>query len=417
MSKRKRRIEVVVESLAAGGDGVSRGEDGRVTFVPRATPGDRLLVSLVQERKQFARGKIVRVIEPSDKRVDPPCKLFADGLCGGCQWQHVARSAQLAAKEQIVQQGLRRAISLGMACEPILDPCPPLHWRRRARFSFWAGGPKILGFFPLGENKKITDIAECPQLEEGLQSALTEIRTHLLPGLSARGEVSILLASNGQCHVSIHGSANRKSVQALASAECIAGVTHGPRTTGKSAVMLEGDIPCAADSFAQASTLGNQALCETVASAMGSVADLRVLELYAGTGNFTRLLQKASEVVAVESGTVGQDAPNVTWQKADAAEYSQTQASKGERFDVVLLDPPRSGSREVMPHIATLGPKRIVYVSCDVATLARDIAMLGEHGYVAKRAQPIDLMPQTSQVEVVVMLELEMPEALPIAPP
>ena len=405
MSKRKRRMEVVVESLAAGGDGVSRGEDGRVTFVPRAAPGDRLLVSLVQERKQFARGKIVQITKPSDQRVEPKCALFADGLCGGCQWQHVERSAQLVAKEQIVQQGLRRAIGLGMACEPILDPCPPLHWRRRARFSFWAGGPKVIGFFPLGENKKITDIATCPQLEEGLQRALTEIRTHLLPGLSARGEVSLLLGSNGQCHVSIHGSANRKSVQALASAECIAGVTHGPRTTGKSAVTLEGGILCAADSFAQASALGNQALCETVASAMGPVGGARVLELYAGTGNFTRLLHAASEVVAVESGIVGKDASNVTWRKADAAEHCQALAEKDEQFDVVLLDPPRSGAREVMPHIAALQPRRIVYVSCDVATLARDIAMLGEHGYVAKSAQPIDLMPQTSQVEVVLVLE------------
>ncbi len=263
----------------------------------------------------------------------------------------------------------------------------------------------MIGFFPLGENKKITDIVECPQLEVGLQSALTEVRKHLLPGLSARGEVSMLLASNGQCHVSIHGSATRKSVQALANVECIAGVTHGPRTIGESAVTLEGDIRCAADSFAQASALGNQALCEAVKSAMGSVADLRVLELYAGTGNFTRLLNEASEVVAIESGTVGQDAPNVTWQKADATEYCQTLASKGECFDVVLLDPPRSGAREVMPHIVQLGPKRIVYVSCDVATLARDIAMLGEHGYLAKSAQPIDLMPQTSQVEVVMLLE------------
>lgn len=405
MSKRKRRIEVIAESLAAGGDGVTRGEDGRVTFVPRAAPGDRLLVSLVQERKQFARGKIVKILEPSDQRVEPPCGLFAQGLCGGCQWQHVARDGQLAAKEQIVEQGLRRAIGRGMECKPLSDPCPPWNWRRRARFSFWAGGPRLLGFFPQGD-KKITDVKECPQLEVGLQTALTAIRTHLLPGLSARGEVSVLLGADGLSHVAIHGSASRKSVEALAADPCIAGVVHGNRTMGKARVLLEGDIPTSADTFAQASVAGNQALCAEVEAACGDVAGKRVLELYAGTGNFTRLLGGASEVVAVENSAVPDDAAaNVRWQQGDAAELTEALVSKDEAFDLVLLDPPRSGARDVVPAIAALAPQRIVYVSCDVATLARDIESLCESGYTAKVAQPIDLMPQTAQVELVVVLE------------
>jgi 23S rRNA (uracil1939-C5)-methyltransferase len=149
-------------------------------------------------------------------------------------------------------------------------------------------------------------------------------------------------------------------------------------------------------------------LCDEVVKALGSVAGQRVLELYAGAGNFTRLLTDAREVVAVESAAVpdaSATASNVRWVRADAAEYCQEQAAHGEAFDVVLLDPPRSGAREVMESIAAFKPSRVVYVSCDVATLSRDVEALAELGYRASRAQPIDLMPQTAQVEIVLVLE------------
>ncbi len=407
MSKRRRRIEVLVESLAAGGDGVARGEDGRVTFVPRAAPGDRLLVSLIQERKQFARGKLVKVLEPSELRVVAKCKLFADERCGGCQWQHIEQETQGAAKQLIVEAGLRKAIARGLECAPLLEPCPPWQWRRRARFSFWAGGPRVLGFFPQGD-KKITDVQECPQLEAGLQAALTAIRTHLLPGLSARGEVSAVLGANGASHVSVHGSASRKSVEALAADPAISGVSHGTRTMGKADVQLEGGVLATADRFAQASAAGNEALCSEVENAVGPVAGLRVLELFAGSGNFTRLFSDASEVVAIEAAPIpkGEYAGGARWIQGDAATRAAELVKAGERFDVVLLDPPRSGAKDVLDSIVALTPKRVVYVSCDVATLARDIEVLVAKGYKAVRAQPIDLMPQTAQVEVVAVLEL-----------
>jgi len=263
----------------------------------------------------------------------------------------------------------------------------------------------VLGFFPQGD-KKITDVKSCPQLEKGLEAALTAIRTHLLPGLSARGEVSALLGNSGKCHVSVHGSASRKSVEALNADDAIAGVIHGTRSFGDGSVNVEGDISSHADSFAQASVAGNEALCALVQDAMGPLEGKRVLELYAGNGNFTRLLTKASEVVAVESdASPGESDANVSWRQGDAVAITEKMAAGSETFDVVLLDPPRSGAREAMASIAALQPKRIVYVSCDVATLARDVEVLTELGYQAKTAQPIDLMPQTAQVEVVMVLE------------
>ncbi len=405
MSKRRRRVEVVVESLAAGGDGVARDADGRVTFVPRAAPGDRLLVSLVKEKKQFARGVIAKVLEASPLRVEPSCELFKAGTCGGCQWQHIGAQAAREAKEEIARTGLRRAIARGAEVRELVEPCAALGWRRRARFSFWAGDPRVLGFFAPG-TKKITDVEQCPQLTRGLNAALAAIREHLLPGLSARGEIHVIAGEEGLCHVTVQGTASPKAIAALAAQPCIAGVLHGTRSTGEVAVALEGGVFVAGHGFAQASKEGNLALRAAVESALGDVGGARVLELYAGAGNFTASLGSAASVVAVESASTPKDvSDHVQWIEADAKDAVESLLAEGDSFDVVLLDPPRSGARDVASLLPDLAPRRIVYVSCDVATLARDLETLAEGGYRTAYTQPIDLMPQTAQLEVVAVLE------------
>jgi 23S rRNA (uracil1939-C5)-methyltransferase len=406
MTRRKQRLALTIDSLAAGGDGVGRDDEGRVTFVPQSVPGERVLVELLEARKQFARGRVVDVLQPSEGRVEPACVLFAEGQCGGCQWQHVAPSVQRSAKESIVDNALRRSIERGLHCEPLLEPCAPLGWRRRARLSFWVGGPIVLGFFP-AKSQKITDVVTCPQLEAGLQRGLDLVREHLLPALRHRGEVELLLAADGRVHVTVHGTAADQGLRAFAERDGIAGLVHGKRVYGDAQVLLEGEVPASSAGFAQASKAGNLALCEVVRGALGELAGKRVLELYAGSGNFTRLLSDASEVLAVEQEATltGQVAfPGLQWRPAEVVETCAALVSESARFDVVLLDPPRSGAKEAIADIAALAPERIVYVSCDAATLSRDVELLHALGYRAQSAQPIDLMPQTSQVEVVLVL-------------
>ena len=120
-----------ITALAAGGDGVGRDAEGRVTFVPRVAPGDRVQVRVVHATASFARAELVEIVAPGAARVTPACPRVADG-CGGCQWQHVARAAQLAAKQAIVAGALRKLA--GLRIHPIADPAPALGWRRRARF-------------------------------------------------------------------------------------------------------------------------------------------------------------------------------------------------------------------------------------------------------------------------------------------
>ncbi len=404
MNKRKRRLKLTIDSLAAGGDGVGRDEEGRVTFVPLAVPGDEVLVELLQDRKQFARGKIVELLKASENRAEPKCSLFRKGLCGGCQWQQVQAEGQAAAKLEIVDNGLRRAIERGLTREPLLEPCSPYGWRRRARLSYWAGeGKRLIGFYP-AKSKHITDVAECPQLEEKLQEALGLVRTHLLPSLRHRGEIELLLAEDGRVHVAIHGTVAPQGVKTLAKEASIAGVRNGKNLHGEARVELEGGVMGSADGFAQASRAGNLALCTLVEAAVGDLAGKKVLELYAGTGNFTRLLSAAKRVVAVDTARPPKERGEVEWRQADVVDTLEAMAAAKERFDLVLLDPPRSGAKEAIAGIAALEPQTILYVSCDVATLSRDVESLCELGYTAESAQPVDLMPQTSHVEVVLTL-------------
>ncbi len=404
MNKRRRRLKLKIDSLAAGGDGVGRDEEGRVTFVAQAVPGDVVLVELLQDRKQFARGKIAEILEASANRVEPTCPLFIAGNCGGCQWQQVAAEAQHAAKEEIVDNGLRRAIARGMRRETLEQPCAPYGWRRRARLSFWSGGDKrFIGFYP-PKSKQITDVASCPQLDSKLQEVLAIVRKHLLPALRHRGEIELLLGEDGRVHVAVHGTVAPKGLKDLAAEDSIAGVRNGKTLHGSAAVELEGGIFGSADGFAQASRAGNLALCDKVAALIGDVAGKEILELYAGSGNFTRLFEGAKRVVAVESAAIAKTPKDVDWRQAEVVETLETMVSAKERFDVVLLDPPRSGAKEAMAGIAALEPKTVIYVSCDVATLSRDIEALCELGYSAESAHPVDLMPQTSHVEVVLVL-------------
>src|SRR5262245_24666487 len=184
-------IALDITTLAAGGDGLGRDAEGRVTFVPYTAPGDRIRARLVAERAAWARGELVEGVVPSPGRVAPPCPLFVARACGGCQWQHVERAAQLAAKHALVAGALRHAIARGLELQPILDAAPAYGWRRRARLHARDGG---LGFFA-PRSHAIADQrgVGCVQLEPRLRDAVAAVRTAGPPD----GEVDIALGEGG----------------------------------------------------------------------------------------------------------------------------------------------------------------------------------------------------------------------------
>jgi 23S rRNA (uracil1939-C5)-methyltransferase len=397
-------VELTIDSLGAGGDGVARDAGGRVTFVSRSAPGDRVRVDITEEKKQFARASIVEILEPSPDRVAPPCALF--DRCGGCQWQHVSAEAQLRAKQDIVASALRHALDAGMELRPIVAKVSPLGWRRRARMH-WVRRQKgrgvMLGFYEAG-SRHVVDVPECPQLEPALQAALVELRERLAPGLSGSGELSMVLGAAGDVHVDVRGPCDPRAVASVVGKAGIAGVRIGRREVGAAGVEVDPGIHVGAREFAQASRAGNDALCEVVDEATSSRHGKRVLELYAGGGNLTRVLADgAAQVVAVDAAPGGRR-KGVSWRKGDVADVVATFAETGEVFDIAVLDPPRAGAADVLSALAAIAPPLIVYVSCNPATLARDIERLRGAGYRPAWARAVDLMPQTSHVEVVATL-------------
>ncbi len=388
-------IEVDVTALAAGGDGVARDADGRVTFVPRSAPGDRVRVRIVKATKSFARGEVVDIVQASPSRVPPPCEYFVAG-CGGCQWQHVDRTAQLAAKHALVAGALRKLP--GLAIESVLAPAPAYGWRRRARFHVDRGR---LGLYAYGSHDVIAT-SHCPQLEPALDVALGVVASASPPD----GEVALLRGHRGEIVVGVERA--WRGAAGLVGRAGIVGVIAGTAQHGETVIEIEPGLVGGPWQFAQASAAGNAALIAAVRGALGSgLGDApgtrrRLLELHAGAGNFTRgFVADGWDVIASDAAQPVQASDGARFEVGSA---ERVLAAIAGPFDAIVLDPPRTGALEAMAGIARHAPPVVVYVSCDPATLARDALRLVEAGYRADRAWPLDLMPQTSHVEVVLRM-------------
>jgi len=408
-AERAGRIELVIESLAAGGDAVSRADDGRVVFLPGAAPGERVRVRLVEEHRQYARAELVEVLSAAPERVDAPCPLFRERTCGGCVWQHLAYAAQVRAKQDIAASALRRALARGLELLPIDAPVEAYGWRRRARLH-WVRPPSssaaVIGLYA-PRSHHVTRVEACPQLEPALERALEPLHRVLAPGLFQRGEIDVLAGPAGDVQVAVRGPCRRGAAEALLGQGGVVGVILGRQVFGAANVEIEPGQLGQADRFAQASRAGNLSLGAAVDRAARPRDGARVLELYAGSGNLTRVLADGAARVLAVDARPGRPAgePRVEWRIGSVEEVTAELARAGAHFDLVVLDPPREGARPLCQPIAALEPRRIVYVSCDPATLARDLDQLEALGYAAAWAQPIDLMPQTAHVELVVALD------------
>lgn len=380
-------IELAVTALTAGGDGLGRDATGRVTFTPRTAPGDVARVQIGQATKSFARARLVEIVTPSPDRVEPPCPHFTRG-CGGCQWQHVARSVQLAAKQENVVGALRKLE--GLVVHPIAAPAPPLHWRRRARFHIAAGA---VGLYELDSHHVIA-IDHCPQLVAGLDAALAQVAAASPPD----GELALVIGHRGDVAVAVDRP--WRGAVALVGKAGIRGVFAGYDTHGEPVIEIEPGLWGGPRTFAQASAEGNAALIARVREVVGTGSG-KLLELYAGSGNFTRgFVEDGWKILATDA--FAPDLPLTVEHRVGAVQDVIAQLHGP--FEVVVLDPPRTGAAEAIGGIVGMAPKTIVYISCDPATLARDATRLTGLGYRATDAWPYDLMPQTSHVEVVMRL-------------
>ncbi len=407
--------------MAYGGAAVGRLEDGAAVFVHGALPGELAEIELVERKKNFARGRLVQVIEPSKERIQPACPHFLEG-CGGCQWQHASYEAQLGFKQQILSDQLRRVG--GIADPPLLEPVPspqPFGYRNSAEFHL---ADNELGFHREGSHE-LVDIVHCPLVEPPIDAALGVLRT-FRPKLSA---VSAIHVRNGPdaLQVALITDDDPRGYKLLAPelaerAEQAAGKpvhVAGVRAASDRMRGLHGEpwlhmqlagrrFRVSALSFFQVNSAVAEALAQKVGEQVGRAK--RVLDLFSGVGTFALLAaDRAGEVVAVEShpAAVADAAANAAEAGAENARFIQSDVAgassvAAEHWDLALLDPPRAGCPRTV--LEALAAERVVYVSCDPSTLARDLKILLARGYRLESAQLLDMFPQTYHMEAIALL-------------
>lgn len=409
--------ELTIESLVQGGDGLAR-DDGRVVFVPLVAPGDRVRARLTQD-KGIWRGEVVELLAPGSSRVQPECPLV--GTCGGCQWQQIAYPAQLAAKEAAVREALERVGRLDASVVRAIVPSPkPVRYRRRLRAQLVGKG---WGFSRKGSH--IADRANaCLLIEEAVEALADEVAPLLKAaslGAVKAFAIDVLESGRGALHVELADKPTHTHAGRIERILNGVGALNGALITGRGKPIQVGDptlvddnhfgLRVRPDLFAQANRLGARALASHVAAQVP--AGGKVLELFAGAGTLTLAFEsKAGELVVSEGEgpsldllrlSLGEKERAARFLPGAAATVAARLADAGERFDHLVLDPPRAGAKDAVDAIARLQAPSISWVSCDAATFARDAARMVAHGYVLEEVVPFDLFPQTHHVELIAL--------------
>jgi 23S rRNA (uracil1939-C5)-methyltransferase len=436
-------VRVVVHGMANGGDGIGRAEAGdtRVWFVDGGLPGDTLRVEPVQSKPRMIRGRSLEVVTASPLRVAAPCSLAE--RCGGCGWQHVRPAAQAELKAQIVGDLLRK---LGGPAPQAMPSPAALGYRRRARLHFEKRPEGLqLGFFAR-TGHVVIDAPACPVLEAPLRHAVTRMRA-AAPLLPNHGELHFL-SDGARVVVGIAAASDalgqriplpplagdsellRAGLTALLDEVLVGVVVAGPRGAVSVGVdTLELDAAGPEDmsvrtgpfAFAQAQRAQNDALVAHVLAQAQAQRKGRGLELFAGAGNFTRGLSTilreltavetdgpaAAELQLLASRIAVRGGTRVQVKREPAATTLKRAAAGNFRFDLVVLDPPRAGlGTAAARDLVKVARGRVIHVSCDPATLARDLEVLTKGGLRIASVVVFDMMPMTPEVEVVAVLDV-----------
>ncbi|MFH1764371.1 MAG: TRAM domain-containing protein [Gemmatimonadota bacterium] len=415
-------VEVAVHGIGAGGLGVGALPDGKVVFLPRTAPGDRVLIRVLKEKPRWAWGEALAWIVEGPSRRPPPCPRYS--RCDGCSIQHLDYPEQLFWKGRMVGDALRRLAGLETE-DPEVVPSPEeFRYRNKVTFTLrrLPGGRIVAGFRELGHPGRVLDIgSECLLPEEPLSETWQTLRANWGPNASLlpEGRELRLTLRGGQEGVGllVRGGKGDGDPQSLMG-----------KTPGLSSVWREnkggelrhlaGDptllVPWAQEllelhggGFVQVNRSAGEALHQYVLGEAGDIRGKRIIDAYCGVGALGRALAREGGAV------VGID--------IDPAGVLAAQGHSGDDFrivkglveeelgallpaDLAILNPPRTGLADTIPAtLISLFPERIIYVSCDPATLARDLKRLGE-AYEVERVRSFDLFPQTGHVETVVTL-------------
>lgn len=456
--KKGHTLELEIEQIAFGGKGLAR-VDGMAVFVDQAVPGDRVAARIIKKKKSYAEARVFELIEPSSFRVQAPC--FYSGICGGCKWQFLDYERQLVYKQQHVQEALEHiGLIQDVRVHPTIASERVLGYRNKMEFSCaerrWllpeemgledVDAGMALGLHVPGTFYKVLDIQACllqPDLGNRILSDVRRyIRNSALPVYGLRSHegfwrflvlrhsaaldhwmVNIVTAAEDQLQVQpLADQLFEKYDNVISVVNNItarrSGVAVGEREIqlcGESVIVDHiGDytFELSANSFFQTNTLGAGQLYDTTKTYAGLTGTEQVVDLYCGAGTIAiYLADMAKEVIGleiVESAVVDAQRNclrnNVQNCRFIGGDIRYTLEHIGTRPDVMIIDPPRAGMhQDVVQQVLAIAPEKIVYVSCNPATLARDIALLKEAYHVVE-VQPVDMFPHTYHIESVAKL-------------
>lgn len=402
--------EVVVRGIAAGGDGVGTLEDGRTVFIPRAAPGDRIQLRGLRVQRRFARAEIGEILAHGADRVTPPCPHYLRDRCGSCQLMHLSAEAQRAVKSRIAGDALRRIGKLDLP-DPTVVPSPvQLGYRAKVTFAVSAGR---MGYHPLGDAERVIEIRDCLLAEPDVRRLHQAVRTasSLLPADVTR--VVLRRAQDGALHVVVRSDGTSAWIHGRAfharlnQAGVAATIWWHPEGGAPRAVAGDAQ-PWPATVFEQVHPAMGRLVREAAVAALGAVAGRHAWDLYAGIGETTVML--AAHGATVESLELDRRAVEQAERLGPVGPKRRVGLVE-ERIgelrepDLIVTNPPRGGMEaSVTDAIAACGAARIAYISCDPATLARDLARL-QPGYAVASVQAFDQFPQTAHLECVAVLE------------
>jgi len=416
---------VEITALSHDGRGIAR-LAGKAMFIEDALPGESVRFRILRRRREYDEAQVTEVLQASPQRAQPRCGHF--GICGGCALQHLAPEAQVAAKQQTLLDNLERIG--GLRPETVAPPLlgPIWGYRRRARLSAYRDpGGKVLVGFTERHRHRVTDVRQCHVLDPRVGGLIDRL-SELLGGLSIPDKIPQLEVAVGDDGVVLvmrvmapPSEADRSKLAAFGTQHNLRIILQGEGVLAELHYRLpESDVTIAfqpAD-FIQVNGEMNRRLVQLALDALDPQPDEDVLDLFSGLGNFTLpLARRARSVVGVEgeAGLVArarQNAENngianASFELANLFDEKQHGPWAKRQYARILLDPPRAGAREIIAQFPHLKARRIVYVSCHPATLARDARLLADQGWRLTQAGVLDMFPHTAHVESMAVFDQE----------
>lgn len=441
------KYEILINNVSHQGEGIGRVENFAV-FVPGAIKGEKIEVKITEIRKNFARGELEKIILPSLNRVKPPCPVF--NLCGGCHLQHINYKKQLEMKKEIVENVLSRIGNQNIDVMPIIGMEIPWRYRNKGHFHLARENENItLGFYQ-SKSHDLVPVSQCLLFSQNINSLIKYLEKELtrqkitiynhktdkgnFRGIVLReskytGEIMIIFITREERWYLDENFLNNLIIAFPQVVSLCQNINKNPKMAlfGKDFRILKGKtfiedhidsfkFKISPSSFFQVNVLQTEILYKKILEYANLSGKETVIDSYSGTGTISIYLAgKAKKVYGLElqKGAV-RDAwangelnnlSNLKFISGKAESWLYKWIQRGEKAEVIVIDPPRRGcSREVLKNIIKIKPEQILYVSCDMPTLARDIKYITQNGYNIEEVQPIDMFPHTSHIECLVHL-------------